>query len=73
MNESFPVTWEHPEDAQLSWQHQALVFPFAWAPLAGDYVLSVTEGLNRRNANLGSPMLARVARSSPAVAERIIE
>lgn len=53
---AFPVTWEDPRDAGLSWEWDPMHFADALPPLAGDYVRrAIHEGVNYRNDRIGIP------------------
>ena len=40
----FPIEWLEPRDAELTWGWDDMHMPQALAPLAGDYVLMMTQG-----------------------------
>ena len=40
----FPIEWLEPRDAELTWGWDDMHMPHALAPLAGDYVLMMTQG-----------------------------
>jgi len=40
----FPIEWLEPRDAELTWEWDDMHMPQALAPLAGDYVLMMTQG-----------------------------
>ncbi len=60
MTEGFPVTWDDPSDAELSWEWDDMHFPQALAPLAGDYVTQgIAGGMNYRYERAGFPLRVR--------------
>src|SRR5262245_9983291 len=42
---AFPVEWEDPADAELTWEHDSMHMPFALTPLSVDYVGLIRDGL----------------------------
>ncbi len=60
MDGPFPVRWEDPSDANLSWEWDDMHFPQALAPLAGDYVTrGIAGGMNLRYERTGFPLRVR--------------
>lgn len=53
----FPIQWEDPSDADLSWEWDDMHHPTPLAPLAGDYVRhGLASGFNYRYERLHLPM-----------------
>ncbi|MEO7664971.1 MAG: PEP-utilizing enzyme [Candidatus Limnocylindrales bacterium] len=46
ISRGFPIIFDDPADALLTWERDAMHMPFALAPLAADYVLAVGKGFN---------------------------
>jgi phosphohistidine swiveling domain-containing protein len=42
---AFPVDWDDPADAELSWEHDSMHMPFALSPLSIDYVRLIMDGI----------------------------
>lgn len=60
MSSEFPVVWEDPADAELSWEWDDMHLPTPLAPLAGDYVrFALTAGFTYRFARAGLPLRSR--------------
>ncbi len=60
MTDAFPVTWDDPSDAQLSWEWDDMHFPHALTPLSGDYAMrAISPGFNYRYKQHGLPIEAR--------------
>ncbi len=60
MDETFPVTWDDPTDAALSWEWEEMHCPHPLPPLAGEYMLAVVEdGFNYRLAKFDIPLRYR--------------
>lgn len=55
MTEEFPVVWEDPEYAGISWEREDMHTPNALTPLASDYFKAVMEGFNRHFRALKLP------------------
>lgn len=56
----FPVIWEDPADAELSWEWDDMHFHTALTPLAGDYVrFAITAGFAYRFARTGLALRGR--------------
>jgi phosphohistidine swiveling domain-containing protein len=49
----FPVEFEEPEDAALTWEWDDMHMPFATMPLGADYVRTLAGGFNDRYDRLG--------------------
>lgn len=58
----FPIIWDEPGDAELSWEWDDMHMPAALAPLAQDYVRVVAQGFAYRYERLEVPyqVLGRV-------------
>jgi phosphohistidine swiveling domain-containing protein len=62
VSEDFPVTFEDPADAQLTWERDDMHMPFALPPLAGDYVATIIgESFNEHWRMFGAPQRMRGA------------
>lgn len=57
--EDFPVSWENPADAKLTWQHYPQIK--AIAPLVYSVLAACVRGFSSANAQLGLPFHLRVA------------
>lgn len=56
----FPIVWEDPSDAELSWEWDDMHMPTPLSPLAGDYVrFAITAGFGYRFARIGLPLRGR--------------
>lgn len=56
----FPVTWDDPDDARLTWKREDGHLQHAMAPLAIDYVmLGIDHGIRTRAKEFGPPVLTR--------------
>jgi rifampicin phosphotransferase len=51
----FPFEWDHPSDAELSWEFDNMHGPNALAPLACDYMAGIAQGFGYRYERLGIP------------------
>jgi pyruvate,water dikinase len=69
----FPVAWEDPAEAELSWEFDGMHHPTALSPLAGDYFRVIGQGLGYRYQRLGLPveMLVRVWNGYAYLAARV--
>ena len=56
MPEDFPVEWLEPRDAELTWDWDDMHFPQTLTPLAGDYVLLMTQGFGYGYEHLDLPI-----------------
>jgi len=60
VDNAFPVQWDDPADAELSWELDDMHHPQALTPLAGDYVCkAIGAGFNYRHNRLGLPLYSR--------------
>ena len=60
MSERFPVTWDDPAEAELSWEWEEMHCPHPLPPLAGEYMLTaVQDGFNYRFAKFDIPLRFR--------------
>jgi phosphohistidine swiveling domain-containing protein len=53
---AFPVQFDDPSDAELTWEWDDMHMPFALTPLAGDFILGIGSGFddpNIRYSNVG--------------------
>jgi pyruvate,water dikinase len=58
--EEFPVTWDDPVDATLTWGREDSHFDRVLAPLAIDFIRNGPDyGIRRRLADTGHPLLVR--------------
>jgi len=58
--EEFPVTWEDPEDATLTWEREDAHFDRVFAPLSTEFVTHGPDyGIRKRLAEIGFPLLVR--------------
>jgi hypothetical protein len=57
VTDDFPVTWEGPADAELSWGWDDMHYPRPLPPLSGDYVrYAVAYGSNYRLQRAALPV-----------------
>ena len=70
---AFPVEWDDPSHAELSWEWDAMHHPTALTPLAADYFRVVGQGFAYRYRRLGLPMemLVRVWNGYAYLAARV--
>jgi pyruvate,water dikinase len=54
--EDFPIEWLEPRDAELTWEWDDMHMPQALTPLAGDYVLLMTQGFGYGYERLDVPI-----------------
>lgn len=54
--EPFPFEWLEPRDAELTWEWDDMHMPQALTPLAGDYVLLMTQGFGYGYDRLDLPI-----------------
>src|SRR5882762_323409 len=60
--EEFPVTWDDPEDATLTWEREDSHFDRVLGPLAIEFVRNAPDyGIRSRFREIGFPMLVRHA------------
>ena len=60
--EEFPVTWDDPEDAKLTWEREDAHFDHVLGPLAIEFIRNGPDhGIRTRFADIGFPMLVRHA------------
>ena len=59
--ENFPVSWEDPADASLTWQLQPQI-PFPVAPLIYSVLTSCVRGFSSVSAQIGLPFNLRTMR-----------
>jgi len=58
--EEFPVTWDDPDDAKLTWEREDAHFDRVLGPLAIDFIRNGPDyGIRRRFADIGFPLLVR--------------
>jgi rifampicin phosphotransferase len=58
--EEFPVTWDDPEDATLTWEREDAHFDHVFAPLSIDFVTNGPDyGIQKRLGAIGFPLLVR--------------
>jgi len=56
----FPVTWDDPEDAMLTWEREDSHFDQVLGPLAIDFIRNGPDyGIRKRFVEIGFPMLVR--------------
>lgn len=70
---AFPVEWDDPSNAELSWEWDGMHHPTALTPLAADYFRVVGQGFAYRYRRLGLPMeiLVRVWNGYAYLAARV--
>ncbi len=56
MDEAFPVQWDDPSDAALTWMWDGEHFPRALTPLSGDYVIMLGKGFAYLYERAGIPL-----------------
>ena len=60
VGERFPITWDDPGEAELSWEWEEMHCPHPLPPLAGDYMLTaIQDGFNYRLAKFDIPLRFR--------------
>src|SRR5207249_2844453 len=58
--QEFPVTWDDPEDANLTWEREDAHFDRVLGPLAIDFIRNGPDyGIRKRFVEIGFPMLVR--------------
>ena len=58
--DEFPVTWQDPEDAKLTWEREDAHFDHVFAPLGTEFVTHGPDyGIRKRLAAIGFPLLVR--------------
>ncbi|HEY8825117.1 MAG TPA: PEP/pyruvate-binding domain-containing protein [Candidatus Limnocylindria bacterium] len=58
--EEFPVTWDDPEDAELTWEREDSHFDRVMGPLAIEFVRNGPDhGIRQRFEDIGFPLLVR--------------
>jgi pyruvate,water dikinase len=58
--EEFPVTWDDPADAELTWEREDSHFDRVLGPLAIEFIRNGPDyGIRKRFADIGFPMLVR--------------
>ena len=58
--EEFPVTWDDPEDAKLTWEREDAHFDHVFGPLASEFIThGVDYGIRKRLGAIGFPLLVR--------------
>ena len=58
--EEFPVTWDDPEDAKLTWMREDAHFDRVFAPLSTEFITYGPDyGIRRRLGAIGFPLLVR--------------
>src|SRR5207249_5504639 len=69
--QEFPVTWDDPEDANLTWEREDAHFDRVLGPLAIDFIRNGPDyGIRKRFVEIGFPMLVRhIARSEEHTSE----
>ncbi|MDP9274121.1 MAG: PEP-utilizing enzyme [Chloroflexota bacterium] len=58
--EEFPVTWDDPDDAKLTWEREDAHFDRVFAPLSGEFITNGPDyGIRKRLVAIGFPLLVR--------------
>jgi hypothetical protein len=58
--EEFPVTWEDPEDATLTWEREDAHFDHVFGPLSTEFITNGPDyGIRKRLAAIDFPLLVR--------------
>ena len=58
--DEFPVIWDDPEDAKLTWAREDAHFDHVMSPLGTDFITNGPDyGIQRRLGEIGFPMLVR--------------
>ena len=58
--EEFPVRWDDPEDAKLTWTREDAHFDRVFAPLSTEFIrYGVDYGIRKRMSSIGFPLLFR--------------
>ena len=58
--EEFPVMWDDPEDAKLTWEREDAHFDHVFAPLSTEFITNGPDyGIRKRLATTGFPLLVR--------------
>jgi rifampicin phosphotransferase len=60
LTDEFPITWDYPADATLTWEREDSHFDGVLAPLAIDFIRNGPDyGIKRQLADTGHPLLVR--------------
>ena len=60
LGEKFPVTWDDPEDAKLTWEREDAHFDRVFAPLSTEFISNGPDyGIRKRLGSIGFPLLVR--------------
>src|SRR5436309_2202887 len=58
--DQFPVTWDDPEDAKLTWTREDAHFDSVFAPLSTEFITNGPDyGIRKRLGSIGFPLLVR--------------
>src|SRR5437899_22193 len=58
--EEFPVTWDDPEDGELTWEREDAHFDRVFAPLSAEFITNGPDyGIRKRLGAIGFPLLVR--------------
>ncbi|MEK6225842.1 MAG: PEP/pyruvate-binding domain-containing protein [Chloroflexota bacterium] len=58
--EEFPVTWDDPEDAKLTWEREDAHFDHVFGPLSSEFITYGPDyGIQKRLGAIGFPLLVR--------------
>ncbi len=58
--DEFPVTWDDPEDASLTWEREDAHFDRVFAPLSTEFITYGPDyGIRKRLGSIGFPLLVR--------------
>src|SRR6266568_4863939 len=58
--DEFPVTWDDPDDAKLTWEREDAHFDRVFAPLSAEFITNGPDyGIRKRLGAIGFPLLVR--------------